>query len=364
MLKEIGSNFWLDTTQIEMYCNKGINLADFGIRGKETLLLSTGRAAIRYAISDIKKERSKEKLVAVIPAYTCDTVLQPFLDENVVVRVYDINMNLGIDTKKFKSLIESENPDIVLIHRYFGFDSADNINDIIQLYRKKGGILIEDRTQCLFSHFDSLDADYIIGSFRKWVALPDGGFCVKTNKKFEFREKLLQEDSKLVACKLKAFQQKYDYMEYDKGNKSTFLETYRSAEQILDEQKKFYSMSNISKNIFSSIDISEIIEKRRKNYTYLFNNLNNANLSFVTGVLVDDISPLYMVIKSNRRNDLQVELRNNNIYAPVVWPKPKMIPQISEVVEIIYKEVLCLPVDQRYDIDDMERMIEIINNFT
>ena len=364
MLKEIGSNFWCDVSVLQDDLGDSvINMLNYGISGEDVVFLSTGRAAILYAIKDIKKAKDKGDLIALIPSYTCDTVLQPFLDENIVTYAYDINEKLEINEKSFIEKMDEFSPDIVLIHRYFGFDNSIDINDKLQMFSKIGCIFIEDRTQSLFSDYKTLDVDYIVGSFRKWTALPDGGFCVKKKRKFVFDEIPKCTDDLLITSKLKAFQQKNDYMLYNEGEKEEFLNSYRVAEEILNKEKKFFCMSDISKHLLRELDVAWMIEKRRQNYSFFVNNINNHEISCVMGELPDGVVPLYLLIRSPHRNELQIELRKHAIYAPIVWPKPEKMPPVSKLVDDIYKEVLCLPVDQRYDIDDMDRMVSVVNDF-
>lgn len=364
MLKEIGSDFWLDTDVNNNLCFNPINLNKYGISGKDVVFLSSGRAAILYAIKDIKKIKRKKNLIAIIPSFTCETVLNPFLNENIETYVYDINENLEIDLMKLSNQINLINPDIVLIHRYYGFETVKGINSIIQKYKNSECVFIEDRTQCLFSNIISLDVDYIIGSFRKWAALPDGGFCIKINDSFSFDNIPQYSDDYLVEKKMKAFQQKKQYMINDIGEKKIFLNSYRMAEAILDEERDFFSMSDVSKNILEAWDIKNLREKRRNNYSYVYSKIKcNSHIKCITKELIDSVVPLYLVIRSQRRNELQIILRNNDIFAPIVWPKPDRIPTVSKIVDEIYNEVLCLPIDQRYGIDDMKRMVEIVKEF-
>ena len=204
MLKEIGSNFWLNADIFYLGSHDGtLNISDFGISCKETMLLSTGRAAILYALKDIKTIKGKKHLTALIPPYTCDTVLQPFIDENIDVYAYNVNDDLNINEEEFSDLLNKIQPDIVLIHRYFGFDTVFGSEKIINEYRNNGCFFIEDRTQSLFSGFSSLGVDYIVGSFRKWDAIPDGGFCCKVDDSFVLSSSEMKEDTLLVKSKLK-----------------------------------------------------------------------------------------------------------------------------------------------------------------
>ena len=50
-----------------------------------------------------------------------------------------------------------------------------------------------------------------------------------------------------------------------------------------------------------------------------------------------------------------------HIYAPVLWPVQTKDVLINEEVEYIYSHILMLPIDQRYSIDDMIKIVELAN---
>ena len=363
MWREIGSNFWIDPRTVDTKSSE-LGFLKINLKEANSVLLSTGRSAISYALQNIKKIKKKEDLVALIPPFTCDTVLQPFLDEGILSFAYDINETLNINAERLKFFIESNNADVVLIHRYFGFDTAVGVEDVIKEYQNKGVIFIEDRTQNLFSTFESLPADYVVGSLRKWGPIPDGGFCsvVKGGSLYITQPEMY--DRELVEKKLKAFSLKYEYMENGRGDKKILLQAYIDAENTLDSEDDFYKMSKESVAIWNYLDFIGMAAKRRQNYQYIFNYIRKLkDLNLLTGELQDGIVPLYLAITTSNRNQIQAHLREHAIYAPIVWPKPNFCPAISKTVQKIYDHVLCLPIDQRYDLDDMERMIKVLEKY-
>ena len=60
----------------------------------------------------------------------------------------------------------------------------------------------------------------------------------------------------------------------------------------------------------------------------------------------------------------QTYLAENKIYAPIIWPKSDLCNNsINLEVDWIYRNILSIPCDQRYSMEDMERVVEIINNY-
>ena len=80
-------------------------------------------------------------------------------------------------------------------------------------------------------------------------------------------------------------------------------------------------------------------------------------MKVLTPVLDDQSVPLYMALVIKNRGKLQAVLRKEDIYAPIVWPKADIVPSVCETVQEIYDTILCIPIDQRYEIEDMERIL-------
>lgn len=358
MQREIGSNFWLNPK--EQYKVDSLNdLTPYGIYGSDVALLSTGRMAERFVLETIQKRNSAIKKIALVPPYTCETVINPFLQLGYELYTYPIDIQLNTTPEKLEEVIYNINPTVVLFHRYFGFETWNGCDEVIQRARKRGIIFIEDKTQCLYSDLKKIEVDYIIGSMRKWAGLPDGGFAVCLEGKFE--QKAEQYHQELEEAKVRASYLKYNYLFHQQGEKTTFLAAYRLAENILSNQTIYYRMSSFSEKVQASMDVEQLKKKRRENYKVLFQNLTEENNIYpLTPELTDGVVPLYYAALVKDRGLLQEKLRKEDIYAPIVWPLFDRMPETCFAAESIYKEVLCFPIDQRYEEDDMLRIVECI----
>ena len=206
------------------------------------------------------------------------------------------------------------------------------------------------------------DADFFVGSIRKWHGTPDGGFA--SCRDYLFGEKPMQADEKLEAAKVKASYAKYQYLFEKEGDKPTFLQLYREAEDLLESQTKFYAISPTSGMLQSNLDVSFLRSKRRNNYQTLLSGLaDSSKVKPIYDQLGDDAVPLYFPMIVEDRTSLQAHLVKNDIYAPVVWPKPECLGEVCKEAEYLYEHLLCIPIDQRYDTDDMNRVAGTINKF-
>lgn len=361
MQKEIGSNFDLNLEKfLKADLKKSIELEK--LKGSDIVFLSTGRGAERFVLDNIQNRIPGTKKIALVPPFTCETVLAPFLERKYEIVTYPIKETLDVDIEKFEETLMASSAQVVLVHRYFGFDTLKGFNTVIEKQRKKGVIIIEDITQCLYSEFPVLMSDYIVGSLRKWGPLPDGGYAICGKGSFCNKPEIY--DEMLIKEKVDAAYLKFCYLHENKGDKQKFLDKFQVAEEILDSETGFFKISPLAVKVQNSLDVEELKRKRRENYSYLYEQVKSFKSFYaITPELEEGVIPLYFAIFSKERNKLQKKLRDNGIYAPIVWPKPEDMPYICDEAERLYENILCLPIDQRYDLDDMGRMAECLKEW-
>ncbi len=361
MQSEIGSNFWITPEELEMRPSV-ITPSIFGCNGSDYAWMSTGRSAISFVLETIEQRNPNINKVAVIPPFTCDTVIEPFLAKGYQVYAYHIDRDLIATAFDILQAVKSSNAGVVLFHRYFGVDTLENIDTAITSLTQEGVIFIEDCTQCLYSTFSKSNSDYYVGSIRKWCGVPDGGFAVCKDGSFE--NKPSEMDIILQGAKIEASLLKYNYLFNGIGEKQTFLNRYRSAENILERQKKYYTISDLSYKIQSNLDIENLKQIRRNNYQIILEGLRNSDsIRVLFNNLNEGEIPLYCPILCSRRSEFQELLQNNVVYAPIVWPKAGICPKVDSDADYIYNQILCVPIDQRYDTDDMHRVISVVDRY-
>ena len=359
MLSEIGSNFWLNPHETLTYAPIGTP-AQFNCKGEDFVWLSTGRSSIKYVLIDIEKRNVELKKVAVLPSFTCDTVFEPFIKAGYEIYYYPVNKDLTTTSDAILDTVYKYDASIVLFHRYFGFNTLDNLVDVMcESLRSMGKYTIEDCTQCLYSGFPRSQSDYIVGSIRKWAGTPDGGFAVCRKNNFSMKPN--QTDMTLEQAKVKASYYKYRFLFEHEGDKGEMLTMYREAEDILEKQTDVFAISEMSARVQANLDANNLICKRKENYKILFQSLQEPIKPLFE--LENNVVPLYFPILVEDRTPLQKHLVNNAIYAPVVWPKDEQQPTQCEGAENAYKHLLCVPIDQRYNTDDMNRIVSVINKY-
>ena len=359
MQKEIGSSFWLPPGSVSGFPHRSMKSPAILNAGEN--YLSTCRSAIGMILDSISSRRK----VAMAPAFTCESVLYPFVRRGYEVEPYPIGLDLNINRDDFKEKVNSIKPSVILLHSYFGFNTINGVEDFFLELRQQGTILIEDMTQSMFSSFRLSRANYYVGSIRKWMSLPDGAFVT-----VPLGYSVINEDDVLVEAKVRAMEEKGNWILNGVGDKATFRQSLANAERILDSRDNTYLMSSVSRELYAATDIEKMKEVRWLNYSYLESNIwKDDKLSDVLTPIMpqisDEVCPFHFpVLVRENRNDLQQYLAANDIYATIIWSIPEVFKnKINEIARYVYDHILCFHVDQRYTSEDMKRIVDTLKQY-
>lgn len=316
-MKEIGGYFELELIKTIEYHS-------------ELLKLNSGRNAFKY----ILKTRKPKKIF--IPNYICDSIIEPLEELKISYEFFNVDENFEI----VQDIRLKEN-EIIFYVNYFALKSKY----IENLAHKYNNNLIVDNTQAFFEKpLKDIDTIY---SPRKFFGVSDGGYLSTT---VFFKENLEQGESYDSSIQLLG--------RIDK-NASSFYNDYQKAEQRLINQP-IKQMSKLTQNILSSIDYEDVIKRRKENFDYLHKELGNINLIKIESDL-DFVPFVYYFMIEN--DNLRQKLIENKIYVAKYWNEVLERKHVSDVEKDFVNKILPLPVDQRYDIDDMKRILKMIKEF-
>ena len=199
--------------------------------------------------------------------------------------------------------------------------------------------------------------DYNFNSLRKVLPLPDGAI-LKINKKKNFKDfnfkKTFSADFRFIGLVLKN-------LPYFKLIWYPILKHY---ENYLVNNGPYPSFgSNISSNLIKKINFRDIIEVRRKNYVYLRDKLSSLDLDFLHQDLDKNVCPLSLPILVAERDKVREYLIMKKIYPPIHWDISSIINKSDFPLSInISNRILSLPIDQRYSINDMNKIAMEVSN--
>lgn len=350
---EIGSEFWIDNIPNESNSQLPKWLSKFG----EIVLTSSGRGAITLLLKHIKP-RFKTVL---LPSYTCDSVILPFIEQGYSCYFYEIGEDL---LPNIESISSNKDIDIFVHMGYYGFPTNFNLLDIIDYFKAQSTVIVEDITHTLFSSCKRFEGnDYYVASIRKWFGLPSGGLLASRGNSKSIKSKFLYNEN-FSNMRKQALLAKSKY--FKNGNetlKSFYLDLFAKAETLLDKDVEAYGIDNLSKDLIATLDVNWLIEMRKSNYEILSENLKDVN--YVNAIFTDipeEVCPMfYPVYIKNYRNEIRKKLIEEKIYCPVHWTIPDRIEidKFNRSLEI-YNTILSIPCDQRYVRSDMERVASVL----
>lgn len=335
---------------------------------KHICLTASGREAIALALKSLAINRPQLPKRCLLPAYMCDTVFFPFERAGWDIHFYHLNKELEADEESLRAQIEQVRPGLLFIHPYYGVDTWKSMRSLLHAWRKQGICIMEDVTQSYYLEGVGAEADYVVGSLRKWYAIPDGGF-VTTDEALPEGE--LLPNKEFTKKRMELLTQKWEYLygegspEEKKALKADYLGKNRAMEEWLDEYAGIGALSRESASILTSVDEQEAKQKRNDNYQYLYERLTGKT-QFMPILKRDceEASPLYFAVYAKDRADLQKYLVERDIYAPVLWPIGRENAEcLTQEEQYVYNHMLALPMDQRYGLSEMEHMADILEMY-
>jgi len=204
LFNEIGGNFSFDPATIPALEKADPDRVFVG-SGEHAVYTSSGRGSISLILGELSHDRG----VALLPIYTCESVITPFIARGYDIHYYPIKTNLSVDSDSLFKMVDGLKPDVVFTQSYFGFDTLRELRPHYETLRKAGVAIIEDITHSLLSRFDKDGADYYLASLRKWMGMPDGG--VALNMREPFAHRTMNPHTELVNQNIHAAYLKNEY---------------------------------------------------------------------------------------------------------------------------------------------------------
>ena len=353
MITEIGSEFWIN----KIPSGRQVEVPDWLSIFGNPILTTSGRGAISLLLEQVVPQFK----TVLLPAFICDSVILPFIENGYSCDFYEINEDLSPNIESIKSYSDVG----VFLHMgYFGYPTNSNLLSVLKHLKEHSTIIIEDVTHTLFSGLIRFqENDFYIGSIRKWFGVPTGGLVASS---VFFLESSSLTNSNFSQLRTIALLNKGKYFETgDESKKDLYLNQISKAEILLDNDVNPYNIDNISLEIINSVDIVDLVSKRRENFNYLSKALkDNEYLEPLFNGLEASVCPMfYPVIIKNQRNEIRKKLTEEKIYCPIHWPIPEQIKDrnVDSTMDI-YNTILSIPCDQRYGINEMERIVSVLKS--
>ncbi len=318
-MREIGGYFSLELS-------KGISNDSY----KSMMMLNSSRHALEYVILSLEEKPDKIHL----PFYTCEVILEPIERLGIDYEFYNINENLELIA--YPELGERE---WIIVNNYFGIKD-EYIKKLSCIFGDK---MIIDNAQGFYYIPDyQVRAIY---SPRKFFGVADGGFA-KTPDKLEIElESDTSTDRSIHLLR-----------RIDSGAGAGFEEFKVNDSSLSKEPMK--AMSSLTRAIISSINYEEIKDRRRRNFSFLHHELYNNNKLEVPSKSLFECPMVYPYLTDDP--NLRRRLIDNKIFVATYWPNVFEWCAKDTVEFNLAKQLIPLPIDQRYGKEDMQHILNVI----
>ncbi|SUY45804.1 Predicted pyridoxal phosphate-dependent enzyme apparently involved in regulation of cell wall biogenesis [Clostridium putrefaciens] len=356
MLREIGSEFHIE---LEVSNELGRSFNIIQKKYEDYRYTRSGREAIGFILSEIVPC----KKVALLPTYICKSMLQPFLNKGYSIEYFGIDENFNPILKDIEKGL-CKDPDVMLVIDWFGMSKNHDAVCLAKEYSKRM-IILSDCTHSYFNESMTFEPDFIVASLRKWFAIPDGAIAISC--KYNFKNGLQFNDSLFYKNRKEAMKLKSDYIKNgEKDLKVRCRKLLSEAEVSIELDDKIFEISPFSLSIINQMDFDYMKRKRRENFNILYNLIDRSiAIPIVNKIMTEEECPFcFPIIVENNRTQMQEWLAKNGIYCPVLWPLPDEVCLNYEVSSHLSDNMLSIPCDQRYSVNDMEYIAKTIKAFS
>lgn len=310
-MKAIGGYFGLECGQTPLYYNDG-------------LYVNSCRNALRYLIRSLGIKKIN------IPVFTCIAVEETLKKEKCEIKKY----NIGKDLFPVQDIPQNE---FVVYNNYFGV-TGEKVMEMSRVYPN----LIIDNAQAFYSKQVGRGSIY---SLRKFFGVPDGGILrgknlpgleLERGSSFEVMSHLLIR--KDIGAELG-----YKYFLKD--------------EEIIDEYE-LEKISNLTESLLGNIDYEFVKKRRVDNFNFIKSNLETL---FPFYMDAEEDVPLIFPLLVENGGDLRSRLIQKKIFCAQYWPNVLTDDKANSFEMDLAKNIISIPIDQRYGLEDMKLIIKILN---
>lgn len=293
-----------------------------------------GRTAIYAAAKAMAMMYQVKKIY--VPYYICSTAVHAIEQAGIEVERFFLNEEL-----EPKTPIPSDDDRAgMLAVNYFGL--KDNF---IRKASQKYCRMILDCTQAFFFPPIMKQGISNIYSCRKFIGVPDGAYLIGEDTCAEQFKAGHSWEGYTILCEA-----------YELGMNQAYKKKLDN-ERRLGESLE--GMSRLTRTFLQGVDYHFIEEKRKENFQKLqglLSNINRFDFSNFDGI--PQCYPLWL--PRNIGQQMKEKLLEKRIYISTLWKECREICDKSSLEVELTNNLLCLPVDQRYSLEDMEFIAAIV----
>ena len=284
--------------------------------------MSNGRSCFAAIIQQLQPK------TVFLPWYVCPVILEVLEYHHVKFEFFSLNRQLLPEIPQ-----SIGKADLVLIVNYFGLLG----NHVSSIQQQHPATVVIDNAQA-FYHIPST-GNWAFNSARKFFGVPDGAWLF---------------GSKAPATTGRNIPQGTDHLEFRQHPDAFSYYQVAERAQTINSNKA----SLLSRCMLGHTDLTEIAQRRRTNYQHLHDQLGPLN-ELTLDLNDRDIPLCYPFLPT-------VDITHQQLHSCKVWV-PRYWPGMPNTNDFAWEQklvdrLLPLPLDQRYDENDMNKLSELIVN--
>lgn len=314
-MKEFGGYIELDTYRMPMLHDGA-------------LALNCGRNCLAYLIKARRIQRVK------VPFFMCDSVFDACKRYGAEISFYHVD-------KQFKPVnIFLADDEWLYVMNYYGQLTSEYITELKQKYDR----VIVDNAQAYFD-MPVANTDTLY-TCRKYFGVADGAFL--------YTDAELHEDLQID----ESFERMHFLLGRFERSASEFYGEY-SANNRMFASESIKRMSRLTDNLLHGIDYDFVKERRTANFRLYHEKLKDTNQFDLREVKGAFAYPLMI----DNGAEIRQALQQRKIYIPTLWPNVlEDVPETSVEYKMA-QNILPLPCDQRYAIEDISAILQEVMSY-
>lgn len=303
---------------------------------------------------------NKDEDIVLTPVLTCFATTASILANDVKIKWIDTdNTTANVCINDIKNKLNYNTKILYIVH-WGGYPvDLDKLKDLQEEHKIKYGYkfkIVEDCAHAFGAEYKGKKLgchdNICVFSFQaiKHLTTGDGGAIVLPNKKLYDRCKLLR------------------WFGIDRDKRNYNRTDFRLENDIIEYGYKFH-MNDINATIgyYNLFHINKLLEKNRRNYSYLYENLTEIGDITLFENNNDRISSCWLfTLKVERKNDFIEKMKKNGIMTSQVHNRNDLntcVKKFSEElinINELEKKLICIPVGWWLELNDLDYIISKI----
>lgn len=272
-----------------------------------------------------------------LPRYLCNTMVDVLSGQDVALYFYDLTDDFGV-----KGDVTLNRDSLLLYVNYFGV-CTQQARETIGQYGAEN--VVVDNSQALFC--EQFEAIATIYSPRKFFGLPDGGLLYSTDPRIKQPEQRDESSESRMAHLISRIT----------NSPEAAYQHYLEAELAISKLP-VHGMSRLTERLLQSVDYQRARTTRTRNAQYLHEHLgqyNQLNLN-----IDETVAPLCYPLLPSVKAASKADLIRERVFVPTYWPEVLGRVEEGSFEWNLVTNGLFLPCDQRYNQDDIDRLISLL----